>query len=150
VENGKWKGFEATQMDAKRRLSVLSVALIIMVAASAVAQTPPTSTPSAGQAAARGDAKKGKALFEQTYRCYACHGFDGQSGSPRLVPMARTEEAFIAYIRKPSTPAMPTFADAPTPDLADVYAYLRSLRADAPPIESIPLLKDILDQVKKN
>ena len=100
-------------------------------------------------AASSGDAKKGKALFEQTYRCYACHGFDGQSGSPRLVPMARTEDAFIAYLRKPSTPAMPPFADAPTADLADVYAYIRSLRPEAPPLENIPLLKDILEQVKK-
>jgi hypothetical protein len=63
--------------------------------------------------------------------------------------MARTEEAFIAYVRKPSTPAMPTFADAPTADLADVYAYIRSLRSEAPPIESIPLLKDLLEPVKK-
>ncbi len=100
-------------------------------------------------AASTGDAKKGKALFEQTYRCYACHGFDGQSGSPRLVPMARTEDAFIAYLRKPPTPAMPPFADAPNADLADVYAYIRSLRPEAPPLENIPLLKDILEQVKK-
>ena len=76
-------------------------------------------------------------------------GFDGQSGSPRLVPMARTEDAFIAYVRKPSTAAMPPFTDVPTADLANIYAYMRSLPPEAPPIESIPLLKDILEQVKK-
>jgi mono/diheme cytochrome c family protein len=135
-------------MDPTRFLGL--TVLVGMVAASgAVAQTSTPSTQTVTPAAAGGDAKKGKSLFEQTYRCYACHGFDGQSGSPRLVPMARTEEAFIAYVRKPSTPAMPAFADAPTADLADVYAYLRSLRSDAPPIESIPLLQDILEQVKK-
>jgi mono/diheme cytochrome c family protein len=136
-------------MNAKRRLSPLWVGLIIVVAVSAAVAQAPSSTQNAAQAAPGGDAKKGKSLFEQTYRCYACHGFDGQSGSPRLVPMARSEEAFIAYVRKPSTPAMPTFADAPTSDLADVYAYIRSLRSEAPPVESIPLLRDILEQVKK-
>ncbi len=120
-----------------------------MVTSDSVAQTPTAPVQNPTPAASSGDAKKGKALFEQTYRCYACHGFDGQSGSPRLVPMARTEDAFIAYLRKPSTPAMPPFADAPTADLADVYTYIRSLRPEAPPLENIPLLKDILEQVKK-
>ena len=120
-----------------------------MVTSDSVAQTPTAPVQNPASAASRGDAKKGKALFEQTYRCYACHGFDGQSGSPRLVPMARTEDAFIAYLRKPSTPAMPPFADTPTADLADVYAYIRSLRPEAPPLENIPLLKDILEQVRK-
>lgn len=120
---------------------VLTV-VVITLDSPAHAQNLAPATPS-------GDAKKGKALFEQTYRCYACHGFDGQSGSPRLVPMARTEDAFITYLRKPSTPAMPPFADVPTTDLADVYAYIRSLRPEAPPLENIPLLKDILEQVKR-
>ena len=120
-----------------------------MLTSDSVAQTPTAPVQNPTPAASSGDAKKGKALFEQTYRCYACHGFDGQSGSPRLVPMARTEDAFIAYLRKPSTPAMPPFADAPPADLADVYAYIRSLRPEAPPLENIPLLKDILEQVKK-
>ena len=123
--------------------------MFVILTIVAVGQTQAQQAPSPAPTASAGDAKKGKALFEQTYRCYACHGFDGQSGSPRLVPMARTEEAFIAYLRKPSTPAMPPFADAPSTDLADVYAYIRSLRTEAPPIENIPLLKDILEQVKK-
>ena len=28
-----------------------------------------------------------RSCSRQTLRCYACHGFDGQTGSPRLVPM---------------------------------------------------------------
>jgi mono/diheme cytochrome c family protein len=132
------------------KVRVLMLVLTVgMVTSDSVAQTPAAPVQNPTPAASSGDAKKGKALFEQTYRCYACHGFDGQSGSPRLVPMARTEDAFIAYLRKPSTPAMPPFADAPTADLADVYAYIRSLRPEAPPLENIPLLKDILEQVKK-
>jgi len=101
------------------------------------------------EAALSGDAKRGKTLFDQTYRCYACHGYDGETGSPRLVPMSRTEEAFVAFVRKPPRQAMPSFADVAAQDLADVYAYLRSLRSTAPAAENIPLLRDILQQIAK-
>jgi mono/diheme cytochrome c family protein len=93
-----------------------------------------------------GDATRGKALFEQTLRCYACHGFDGQTGSPRLVPMARSQEVFLAYVRKPATQGMPSFRDAAERDLVDVYAYIRSIPVAAPPADSIPLLKAITDR----
>lgn len=93
-----------------------------------------------------GDAARGRTLYEQTLRCYACHGFDGQTGSPRLVPVTRTEQAFVAYLRKPATPAMPAFADVSERDLLDVYAYIRSILPAAPPAEAIPLLKGILDR----
>jgi len=36
----------------------------------------------------------------------------------------------------------------PAKDLADVYAYLRSLRSTAPAAASIPLLNDILTQIR--
>ena len=96
-----------------------------------------------------GNATRGKTLFDQTYRCYACHGYAGETGSPRLVPMSRTEESFVDFVRKPTRPAMPAFGDVSAQDLADVYAYLRSLRSTAPPAESIPLLRDILQQIAK-
>jgi mono/diheme cytochrome c family protein len=99
-------------------------------------------------AAPSGDAKRGKTLFDQTYRCYACHGFEGETGSPRLVPMSRTEESFTDFVKKPARPAMPAFSDVPAKDLADVYAYLRSLRSTAPAAASIPLLSDILQQIR--
>jgi len=98
-------------------------------------------------AAPTGDAARGKTLFDQTYRCYACHGFAGETGSPRLVPMSRSEESFTDFVRKPTRPAMPAFSDVPAKDLADVYAYLRSLRSTAPAAGSIPLLNDILKQI---
>ncbi|MBI2189609.1 MAG: cytochrome c [Acidobacteria bacterium] len=104
------------------------------------AQTPaPPGTPT-------GDSVRGKRLYEQTFRCYGCHGYDAQSGSPRLVPMTRTQAAFITFVRKPSSPAMPSFADAPMQDLADVYAYIRSLPATAPSVDSLPILRDILQR----
>jgi mono/diheme cytochrome c family protein len=98
---------------------------------------------------ATGDPTRGKTLFDQTYKCYACHGYEGETGSPRLVPMARTEEAFVAFVQKPPRPAMPSFADVAAKDLADVYAYLRSLHPAPPAAQSIPLLRDVLEQIAK-
>jgi mono/diheme cytochrome c family protein len=96
-----------------------------------------------------GDARRGKTLFDQTYKCYACHGYEGETGSPRLVPMSRSEEAFLTFVRNPPRPAMPSFSDVPPKDLTDIYAYLRSLHPAPPPAENIPLLKDILQQITK-
>ena len=109
----------------------------IAISSAAFAQSPPPAT---------GDAKRGQELFEKTYKCYACHGYDGQTGSPRLVPMNRTQEQFLAYLRKPSTPQMPKFVDPPEKDLVDVYSYIRSIPVAAPPADSIPLLKSIIDK----
>ena len=93
------------------------------------------------------DVNRGKTLFDQTYRCYACHGYAGETGSPRLVPMSRTEESFVDFVRKPSRPAMPSFVDVSAKDLSDVYAYLRSLKSTAQAADTIPLLRDILQQI---
>lgn len=106
-------------------------------------QTPAAQAPLAPPT---GDAVRGKTLFEQTLRCYACHGFDGQTGLPRLVPMARSQEVFLAYVRKPATQGMPSFRDAAERDLIDVYAYIRSIPTAAPAADSIPLLKAIVDR----
>ena len=96
-----------------------------------------------------GDAKHGKELFESNLRCYACHGYDGQTGSPRLVPMGRAQDAFVAYVRKPSGRGMPSFAATPERDLVDVYAYIRSIAPAAPSVDSLPLLKAIAERRAK-
>jgi mono/diheme cytochrome c family protein len=137
---------------AKYILVATTVALSWLVVNGTAAQAPAPASPQAqpsSQATPQGptgDAKRGKELFEKTYRCYACHGFDGQTGSPRLVPMARTQQAFIAYVRKPATQGMPKFSAVPEQDLADVYAYVRSIPVVAPPMDTIPLLKDVIDR----
>jgi len=126
------------------RLSTTALTVILLYGIPAAqTQTPVSPGP------ATGDAKRGKDLFDNTLRCYACHGFDAQTGSPRLVPMARSQEAFLAYVRKPGTPGMPSFADVPERDLADVYAYIRTIPRAASPVETIPLLKGILDRRTK-
>jgi hypothetical protein len=63
--------------------------------------------------------------------------------------MARAEDVFLAYVRKPATPGMPSFAAAPEADLRDVYAYIRSIPQAAPAAESVPLIKGILDRRTK-
>jgi mono/diheme cytochrome c family protein len=124
--------------------SVLLVS--IAVAALMVPVTGKQTAPQGSSSTSTGDAARGKTLYESTFACYACHGFDGQSGSPCLVPLERSEAAFITFLRKPPREAMPRFADVPERDLADVYAYIRSIPVAAPPLDSIPLLKGVLDR----
>jgi mono/diheme cytochrome c family protein len=116
------------------------LAALLLAAASAQSQTPP---------AASGDAKHGKELFMK-YTCYACHGYSGQNGNgARLVPMKFPQAGFIAYVRNPPRAnQMPSYspkvlADA---DLADIYAYIKSLPDSAPPADSVPILNQILSQ----
>lgn len=116
-----------------------------LVAGSAIAGAQAPSAP----AAPTGDVKHGKELFESNLRCYACHGYDGQTGSPRLVPMGRPQDAFVAYVRKPSGRGMPSFAATPERDLVDVYAYIRSIAPAAPAVDSLPLLKAIAERRAK-
>jgi mono/diheme cytochrome c family protein len=123
----------------------LATLMLLIAASSASAQT----QPAAPLAPPTGNAQRGKTLFETSLRCYACHGFDGQTGSPRLVPMARAEDVFLAYVRKPATPGMPSFAAIPEADLRDVYAYIRSIPQAAPTADSVPLIKGILDRRAK-
>src|SRR5580658_5384055 len=103
----------------------------------------------AASAQAPGDAKHGKDLFVK-YSCYACHGFSGQNGNgARLVPMKFAQAGFIAYVRNPPRPnQMPSFSAkvlADT-DLADIYAYIKTLPDSAPPAASVPILSQILSQ----
>ena len=48
---------------------------------------------------------RGKQLFLD-YSCYACHGYNAQTGNgQRLLPPRLTEQVFKLYIRAPRTPA---------------------------------------------
>jgi mono/diheme cytochrome c family protein len=93
-----------------------------------------------------GNAGRGEPLFADTYNCYACHGFDAQTGERRLLPMNYTQEGFITFVQSSPLPNMPAFPDVPAQDLADIYAYIRSIPADAPELDSVPLLRDIRER----
>ena len=133
-----------THRGTEARLFSVTVTALVALTSLAIAQTPAPTL-----AAPTGNAQRGKMVFDTTLRCFACHGYDGQTGSPRLVPMARAEGVFLAYVRKPATPGMPSFAATPEQDLRDAYAYIRSIPQAAPPADSIPLLKGIVDRRTK-
>ncbi|HVZ31689.1 MAG TPA: hypothetical protein VG963_04640, partial [Polyangiaceae bacterium] len=69
-------------------------------------------------APATGDATKGKQYF-LAYHCYACHGYTGQTGVRRLVPMRFPQEAFIGFVQNSPIPDMPAYRDVPAENLAD-------------------------------
>ncbi len=97
-------------------------------------------------AAIVGDAARGGPLFSDVFNCYACHGFDAQSGERRLVPLNYTQEGFITFVQSSPLPNMPAYPDASPQQLADIYAYIRTIPADAPPLQDVPLLSDILER----
>ncbi len=95
-----------------------------------------------------GNAVKGKDLFLK-YSCYACHGFSGQNGpGARLVPMKIPQAGFVSYIRNPPRPnLMPSYSAKALPDaeMADIYAYIKSLPDSTTPAKNIPLLNQIIN-----
>ena len=93
-----------------------------------------------------GDAARGEPLFADNFNCYACHGFDAQSGERRLVPLNYTQEGFITFVQNSPLPNMPAYPDASPQQLADIYAYIRTIPTDAPPLDELPLLQDILQR----
>src|SRR5688572_26877659 len=100
------------------------------------------------QPAVVGDAERGQPLFADTFNCYACHGFDAQTGERRLVPMNFPQEAFILFVQNSPLPQMPAYPDVSAQDLADIYAYIRSIPVDAPAFADVPLLNAIRDRKK--
>jgi mono/diheme cytochrome c family protein len=96
-------------------------------------------------AALAADAARGKILFTQKYGCYECHGTEGQGSpvtGPRLAPNPIPFETLSAFVRT-SSGAMPPYREQilPNEDLADIYAYLQSIKPGPDP-KSIPLLNN--------
>ena len=121
-----------------RTLLAPAVALSMLVAA-----LPSPAQQSAGNAPV-GNAERGRQLFSDTYNCYSCHGFDAQSGERRLVPMNYPVEGFITFVQNSPLPNMPAMPDASAQTLADIWAYLKTIPVDAPPVNDLPLLRDLL------
>ena len=122
--------------------------LMTLVVGSSVAVVAAGQPPETGSDPS-GDAEMGKTLFT-TYKCYACHGYEGKTGSPRLVPMGLEEAAFLRIVTVgSSTGAMPSYADAPVESLTHLYAYIRSIPPDTTPASDIPLLEAILQEFEE-
>ena len=62
------------------------------------------------------------------------------------MPLNYTQEGFITFVQSSPLPNMPAFPDASAQQLADIYAYIRTIPADAPALGDVPLLRDILER----
>lgn len=121
--------------------------------AAGIGHTPPPTSPATGNSA------NGKALYF-SYGCYACHGYNGETGARAFVGNwgnLATEDRFITFLRgrvnvAPVTPAtsMPNFAESTLSDkqAKDVYAYIRTFKSTAPELKDIPTLNAIVDAAK--
>jgi ubiquinol-cytochrome c reductase cytochrome c subunit len=109
----------------------------LLIATSALWAQAPAAAPS-------GDAQHGRKIFE-SYGCYQCHGREAQGGlgtGPRLGPKPLAFAAIQKYIRQPTGQMPPYTAKVVSDkDLADIYAFLLSVKAP-PPIKDIPLLNN--------
>ena len=78
--------------------------------------------------------------------CYYCHGTVGQGAGPvgaRIGPPTRALAGFIRYVRRPSG-AMPALTEKmiSDQDLADIYAYLRTIPTPKSS-QDIPILGEL-------
>jgi mono/diheme cytochrome c family protein len=93
--------------------------------------------------AVTGDAQNGKKIFVAD-GCYECHGRQGQgstqTGAARIGPPQLDFDGFKSYVRQPSNQMPPYTSKAvPEKDLADIYAFLKSIPMPAKG-KDIPLL----------
>jgi len=98
--------------------------------------------PRRAEAAPAGNAENGKKQF-RTHGCVSCHSYSGQGGAgARLAQNPITFQAFVNYVRRPKG-SMPPFGNQVTEtELADIYAFLKSVPPSPDP-KSIPLLNQI-------
>src|SRR5215467_7029989 len=90
-----------------------------------------------------GSSVNGKALF-YAYSCYACHGYNGETGRAFVGNWSSnlaSEENFIRFLRAranvaPLTPStsMPNFPENSLNDKSakDIYAYIRTFKSGPP------------------
>lgn len=105
-----------------------------------------------------GNAVNGKKMY-YSYGCYACHGYNGETGARAFVGRwghLETEQSFLTFLRgranvAPVTPStqMPNFSAASLPDkdAKDIYAYIRTFKSSAP--KDIPTLDAIVTAAKR-
>ncbi len=95
-----------------------------------------------GQDAPAGSAERGHKIYLEQL-CSSCHGTVGQGGGvagPKIAPQPFPWTAFAQQVRKPRV-AMPPYSakNLPDQDLADIYAYIVSIKPGAG-AKDIPLL----------
>ena len=148
------------------RVAAVVVGLSVLTMVSE-AQTPgrggsgaPAKSVTAPTSPVSGSAVAGKKLY-YNYGCYACHGFNGETGARPFVGRwghLETEQSFLTFLRGrvnvaplvPST-SMPNFSEASLPDkdAKDIYAYIRSFKSSAADWKEVPTLNAIVDAAKQ-
>ena len=108
---------------------------------------------------ASGDPDRGKQLYYD-HSCYACHGYNGigrRSLAYNASGLMINEEIFFIYLRARAdqnpqfpTQTMPNYDESSLPDseARDIYAYIRTLIDQPPPVAEIPALQGILDDAE--
>jgi len=115
----------------------------------------------ADAAAAAGDTARGKRLYHD-HGCYGCHGFNGNTGARDLVgtnsPLIADLATFTMYLRlrgdqAPLLPSsrMPNYPASALSDaqVRDIYAYVRTFKAEAPTVKDVPTLQAILESASR-
>ena len=78
-------------------------------------------------------AEKGKALYDNKYKCSDCHGMNGEGtpDAPDLIGTRLDADGISAFLQHPSADAtnkgMPSFAKD-SPDLTPLVAYVLSIK----------------------
>ena len=107
------------------------------------------------------DAARGKQLYYD-HGCYGCHGYNGETGARDLVgtnsPLIADVETFILFLRLrsdylpllPST-RMPSYPESALPDAdaRDIYAFVSEFELNAPDVEDIPALQEVLESASQ-
>jgi len=119
------------------------VVLFLFVFAALLFAFPAARAQQSSDASPTGNAQNGKKLF-MSDGCYECHGRQGQgaaqTGAARIGPPQLSFEGFQTYVRSPKINMPPYTSKAlPDADLADIYAYLKSIPMP-PKGKDIPLL----------
>ena len=113
------------------RLTALAVAVGMLGAGVVHAQNAPA-----------GSAERGQKIYMQQL-CDSCHGTIGHSGGvagPKIAPNPFPWAAFAQQVRKPRLVMVPySEKNLPEQDLADIYAYLLTIKP-GPAAKEIPLL----------
>ena len=115
--------------------TLLSLAVPVLGGQASRQSRPAASSPA-------GNIENGKKQFK-THGCASCHSYSGQGGAgARLAQNPITFQALVNYVRKPKG-TMPPFGNQVTEtELADIYAFLKSVPPSPDP-KSIPLLNQI-------
>src|ERR1700756_5436021 len=125
-------------MKAEKILRSIRILAALVVMPLAVWQSDARRQEQSGKMPA-GNAQKGKQIFE-TLGCNKCHGSEGEGvsgrgqsgGGPRIASTSLALPAFIQRVQKPKGVMPPFGSDRATEsDLADVYAFLETLKPAA-------------------